>query len=89
LQGTEAPSLVELMGMSSEEWELWTRGSAIRRAGCAGFKRHVVVALGSPGPVPSHHLALVHQRAPQHGHRRLRPRVLGGDPPDTGGDAVM
>jgi hypothetical protein len=30
---TEAPSLVELMGMNCEEWDVWTRGSAIRRAG--------------------------------------------------------
>jgi epoxyqueuosine reductase QueG len=47
LPGTEAPSLVELMRMSYEEWDIWTRGSAIRRAGYAGFKRNVAVAMGS------------------------------------------
>jgi epoxyqueuosine reductase len=33
--------------MSYEEWDVWTRGSAIRRAGYAGFRRNVVVALGN------------------------------------------
>jgi epoxyqueuosine reductase len=47
LPGTEAPSLVELMRMSYEEWDAWTRGSAIRRAGYVGFKRNVAVALGN------------------------------------------
>jgi epoxyqueuosine reductase QueG len=47
LPGTEAPSLVELMRMSYEEWDVWTRGSAIRRAGYAGFKRNVAVAIGN------------------------------------------
>jgi epoxyqueuosine reductase len=39
--------LVELMRMSYEEWDVWTRGSAIRRAGYAGFGRNVAVALGN------------------------------------------
>jgi epoxyqueuosine reductase QueG len=43
---TEAPSLVELMRMSCEEWDVWTRGSAIRRAGYAGFRRNVAVGMG-------------------------------------------
>jgi epoxyqueuosine reductase len=47
LPGTEAPSLVELMGMSYVEWDAWTRGSAIRRAGYAGFRRNVAVGLGN------------------------------------------
>lgn len=41
--------------MSPDEWDLWTRGSAIRRAGYAGFRRNVAVALGnwgSPEAVP-------------------------------------
>jgi len=45
--GTEAPSLVELMRMTRDEWDRWTRGSAIRRAGYAGFKRNVAVAMGN------------------------------------------
>lgn len=47
LPGTESPSLVELMRMTREEWDRWTRGSAIRRAGYAGFKRNVAVAIGN------------------------------------------
>ncbi|MDT8367761.1 MAG: tRNA epoxyqueuosine(34) reductase QueG [Longimicrobiales bacterium] len=45
--GTEAPSLVELMRMTPEGWEAFSRGSAIRRAGYAGFRRNVAVALGN------------------------------------------
>lgn len=45
--GTESPSLVELMQMTREEWDRWTRGSAIRRAGYAGFRRNVAVAIGN------------------------------------------
>ena len=47
LPGTESPSLVELMRMTREEWDVWTRGSAIRRAGYAGFRRNVAVAMGN------------------------------------------
>ncbi len=35
------------MRMTREEWDVWTRGSAIRRAGYAGFKRNVAVAMGN------------------------------------------
>jgi epoxyqueuosine reductase QueG len=45
--GTEAPPLIELMRMTREEWDLWTRGSAIRRAGYAGFRRNVAAAMGN------------------------------------------
>jgi epoxyqueuosine reductase len=47
LPGTESPSLIELMRMTREEWDVWTRGSAIRRAGYAGFRRNVAVAIGN------------------------------------------
>ena len=47
LPGTEAPSLVALMRMTRDEWDAWSRGSAIRRAGYAGFKRNVAVAMGN------------------------------------------
>ena len=33
--------------MTREEWDRWTRGSAIRRAGYAGSKRNVAVAMGN------------------------------------------
>ena len=45
--GTYAPSLVDLMRMTREDWDAFSRGSAIRRAGYAGFKRNVAVALGN------------------------------------------
>ncbi|HEY0306146.1 MAG TPA: tRNA epoxyqueuosine(34) reductase QueG [Longimicrobiales bacterium] len=48
-------SLIELMGMSEPEWDLFSRGSAIRRAKREGFLRNVAVALGnarSPEGVP-------------------------------------
>jgi epoxyqueuosine reductase len=37
------------MRMSCEEWDEWTRGSAIRRPGYAGLRRNVAVALGNWG----------------------------------------
>ena len=47
--GTDAPSLVALLEMAlyEEGWEAFSRGSAIRRAGRAGFARNVCVALGN------------------------------------------
>ena len=45
--GTEAPPLAELMRMTRDEWDAFSRGSAIRRAGYAGFKRNVAVAMGN------------------------------------------
>jgi len=49
--GTDAPSLVALleMALDAEAWEAFSRGSAIRRAGRAGFARNVCVALGNWG----------------------------------------
>jgi epoxyqueuosine reductase QueG len=55
LPGTTLPSLIALMRMTYAEWDEWTRGSAMRRAGYAGWKRNVAVALanwGSPEAVP-------------------------------------
>ncbi|CAN5758039.1 tRNA epoxyqueuosine(34) reductase QueG [soil metagenome] len=49
LPGTTLSSLVSLMRMTYEEWDEWTRGSAMRRAGYAGLKRNVAVALGNWG----------------------------------------
>jgi len=45
--GTHAPSLIELMRMTPDHWDSFSRGSAIRRAGYAGFKRNVAVAIGN------------------------------------------
>jgi epoxyqueuosine reductase len=44
---TDSPSLIDLVRMTREEWDVWTRGSAIRRAGYAGFRRNVAVGLGN------------------------------------------
>ena len=46
---TDAPSLIDLlrMALSEEGWEAFSRGSAIRRAGRAGFARNVCVAMGN------------------------------------------
>jgi hypothetical protein len=49
LPSTTLPSLISLMRMTQEEWDEWTQGSAIRRAGYAGLKRNVAVALGNWG----------------------------------------
>jgi len=45
--GTYAPSLVELMRMTREEWDAFSRGGAIRGAGYDGFRRNVAVAIGN------------------------------------------
>ena len=47
--GTEAPALLDLIGMDEEAWDRFSRGSAIRRAGRAGFLRNVAVGLGNWG----------------------------------------
>ena len=55
--GTASPSLIELLETALDEaaWDSFSRGSAIRRAGRAGFARNVCVGLGnwgSPEAVP-------------------------------------
>jgi len=45
--GTEASSLVEVMRMRREEWDAYTRGSAMRRAGYSGQRRNVAIAIGN------------------------------------------
>jgi epoxyqueuosine reductase len=47
--GTASPSLIDLMAMDEAGWEAFSRGSAVRRAGRAGFRRNVAVALGNWG----------------------------------------
>jgi len=44
---TDGPALVALMRMSEDEWDAYTRGSAMRRAGYAGLRRNVAIALGN------------------------------------------
>ena len=47
--GTDGPPLTELLrtGLSEEAWDAFSRGSAIRRVGRAGFARNVCVAMGN------------------------------------------
>jgi epoxyqueuosine reductase len=35
------------MRMSEDEWDAYTRGSAIRRAGYSGLRRNVAIAIGN------------------------------------------
>lgn len=49
LPSTTLPSLISLMRMTYEEWDEWTRGSAMRRSGYSGLRRNVAVALGNWG----------------------------------------
>jgi len=44
---TDGPALVDLMRMSEDEWDAYTRGSAMRRAGYAGLRRNVAIVLGN------------------------------------------
>ncbi len=55
--GTASPALIELLETALDEaaWDSFSRGSALRRAGRAGFARNVCVGLGnwgSPEAVP-------------------------------------
>ena len=55
--GTASPSLIALLEIALDEaaWDSFSRGSAVRRAGRAGFARNVCVGLGnwaSPDAVP-------------------------------------
>ncbi len=49
--GTANPSLIELLETALDEtaWDAFSRGSAIRRSGRAGFARNVCVGLGNWG----------------------------------------
>ncbi len=69
--GTDGPPLVELIAMDRATWDSFSRGSAIRRAGYAGFLRNVAVALGNWGvaeAVPALAGALDHPEALVRGH---------------------
>ncbi len=45
----ETRRLISLMRMSEDDWDVFSRGSAIRRAKRSGFLRNVAVALGNTG----------------------------------------
>ncbi len=44
---TDGSALVDVMRMSEHEWDAYTRGSAMRRAGYAGLRRNVAIAFGN------------------------------------------
>jgi epoxyqueuosine reductase len=71
LRAAEAPQLLELMRMTPEAWDDFSRGRAVRRAGYVGFRRNVAVALGnwaSPDAVPVLIAALSESAALIRGH---------------------
>jgi epoxyqueuosine reductase len=49
--GTDGPPLLALLEMDAGAWEDLSRGTAIRRAGRAGFLRNVATAVGNWGAV--------------------------------------
>jgi len=51
--GLDDVSLIELFGWSEAEWRQKTAGSAIRRAGYAGWLRNIAVALGNAPSSPT------------------------------------
>ncbi|MHB1191784.1 MAG: tRNA epoxyqueuosine(34) reductase QueG [Longimicrobiales bacterium] len=44
---TDGSALVDLLRMGEDEWDAYTRGSAVRRAGYVGLRRNVAIALGN------------------------------------------
>ncbi|MFC1660062.1 tRNA epoxyqueuosine(34) reductase QueG [Gemmatimonadota bacterium] len=59
--GTDGPDLVELMGLTEEEFAQWFSGSPVKRAKRRGFLRNVAVALGNwrdPAALPALRRAL-------------------------------
>ena len=51
--GLDDVTLIELFGWTEAEWQQKTTGSAIRRAGYAGWLRNIAVALGNAPSSPS------------------------------------
>ena len=47
IPATDGPALVDLIRMSEDEWDAFTGGSAMRRAGYSGLRRNVAIALGN------------------------------------------
>lgn len=44
---TDGPALIDLVRMSEDEWDAFTRGSARGRAGYWGLRRNVAIVLGN------------------------------------------
>jgi epoxyqueuosine reductase len=51
--GLDAAELTELFAWSESEWSSRTEGSALRRAGYAGWRRNIAVALGNAPGTPA------------------------------------
>jgi epoxyqueuosine reductase len=71
--GLETADLVELFGWSEAQWSERTAGSAIRRAGYAGWLRNIAVALGN-APSSPRVVAALRARA-AHPHAIVREHV--------------
>ncbi len=74
--------LIELMSMTEDEWDVFSRGSAIRRAKRVGFLRNVAVALGNsklPEGVPVLAHALRDLEPLIRGHAAWALGQIGGD----------
>jgi epoxyqueuosine reductase len=82
----EARRLISFMRMSEEEWDVFSRGSAIRRAKRSGFLRNVAVALGNWGSaeaVPALTAALRDLEPLVRGHAAWALGRIGGDEATT------
>ena len=81
LSGTGSPDLVDLMGMSRPQWDVFAHGRAVRRAGYAGFLRNVAIALGNwgaPAAVPPLAVALNHDEPLVRAHAAWALGSVGG-----------
>jgi epoxyqueuosine reductase len=80
-EGLHAPALVELLGLSDEEFRRRFRGSPIRRAKRRGLLRNVAVALGNSGSlqaVPAPKAALLDHEPLVRGHAAWALGRIGG-----------
>jgi epoxyqueuosine reductase len=78
----ETRSLISLMSMTEQQWDVFSRGSAMRRAKRSGFLRNVAIALGngaSPEAVPVLSDALRDLEPLVRGHAAWALGCIGGD----------
>jgi len=74
-------TLIELMAMNEQEWDEFSRGSAIRRARRSGFLRNVAIALGNAGhrnAIPALSAALLDAEPLVRGHAAWALGRIGG-----------
>ena len=81
LSGTGSPDLVDLLAMTRPQWDDFSRGRAIRRAGYACFLRNVAIALGNwgaPEALPPLAAALRHEESLVRAHAAWALGRIGG-----------